>query len=313
MSNWAAELGRNNSIIDPRIWLLPPFKCGDTGKKSSAGKIKCKAFRLQRYIGSGPRVNQGDSCDTIDDTSRAVNEIISGKFHLYLGNFPATVFSLMKVPTCLKLGSLSTKLITDGQCLQWSLMPLPPLSSRKTFIFCENSLTALDTIHPGCPHQQFYSLSFAEIFRSYTSKCCPEASRAEQSPASCTALCIFIAKRTSLAVLIRVLFSKVRVSICVKFCCGRNLGNDHPPNHKCHSGRNVFLQTLAWIKPDLLRRCQKQTPRHRREGVYSYFVQRCAQPNRLYTRESRCCCRGRSVQFQSSLSQNVQLSIVSRT
>ena len=192
-------------------------------------------------------------------------------------------------------------------------MPLPLLSSEKMFIFCENSLTALDTIHPGCPHQQFYSLSFAEIFRSYTSKCCPEASRAEQSPASCTALCIFIAKRTSLAVLIRVLFSKVRISICVKFCCGRNLGNDHPPNHNCHSGRNVFLQTLAWIKPDLLRRCQKQTPRHRREGVYSYFVQRCAQPNRLYTRESRCCCRGRSVQFQSSLSQNVQLSIVSRT
>ena len=99
LGSWAAELGRNNSIIDPRIWLLPPFKCGDTGKKSGGGKIKCKAFRLQRYIGSGPRVNQGDSCDTIDDTSRAVNEIFSGNFNLYLGNFPATVFSLMKVPS----------------------------------------------------------------------------------------------------------------------------------------------------------------------------------------------------------------------
>ena len=161
-------------------------------------------------------------------------------------------------------------------------MTQPPLCSGKEFIFLRKFVNNSRYDTPWLPTP---AVLFTFIRGNLSLLYVKMLSRGQQSsaePASCTAHRIFMAKRTSLAVLIRVLFSKVRISICVKFWCGRNVGNDHPQNHKCHCGRNVFLQTLAWIKPDLLRRCQKQTPPQR---IDSYFVQIWAQSNRLYTRE----------------------------
>ena len=157
------------------------------------------------------------------------------------------VFSLLKVPTSVKLRSLSTKLITDGQ--QRSLKPhendAASLKLRKRVHIFRKFVNNSRYDTPWLPTP---AVLFTFIRGNLSLLYVKMLSRGQQSraqPASCTAHRIFMAKRTSLAVLIRVLFSKVRISICVKFWCGRNVGNDHPQNHKCHCGRNVFLQTLA--------------------------------------------------------------------